>query len=40
LLDTVFKETREWMKGRMQSLTAQELERIAKAMDIMKKIMK
>jgi DNA-binding MarR family transcriptional regulator len=40
LLDTVFKETREWMKRRMQSLTAQELERIAKAMDIMKKIMK
>ena len=39
LLDAVFKETREWMKERMQSLTAQELESIAKAMDVMKKIM-
>ena len=39
LLDTVFKETREWMKERMQSLTAQELERIAQAMEILKKIM-
>ena len=39
LLDAVFKETREWMKERMRGLTAQELESIAKAMDIMKKIM-
>ena len=39
LLDTVFKETREWMKERMRSLTAQELERIAEAMEILKKIM-
>ena len=39
LLDTVFKETREWMKGRMHSLTTQELERIAETMEILKKIM-
>ena len=38
LLDTVFKETREWMKARMQGLTVQELETIAEAMEIMKKI--
>jgi DNA-binding MarR family transcriptional regulator len=39
LLDTVFKETRKWMKERMHALTAQELETIASAMEIMKKIM-
>ena len=39
LLETVFKETREWMKERMRALTAQELETIAEAMEIMKKIM-
>lgn len=39
LLDAVFKETRAWMKERMQSLTAQELETMAEAMEIMKKIM-
>jgi DNA-binding MarR family transcriptional regulator len=39
LLDTVFKETREWMKERMQGLSVQELETIATAMKIMKKIM-
>jgi DNA-binding MarR family transcriptional regulator len=39
LLDTVFKETRNWMKERMHALTAQELETIADAMEIMKKIM-
>ncbi len=39
LLDTVFKETRHWMKERMHSLTADELETIAQAMTIMKKIM-
>jgi DNA-binding MarR family transcriptional regulator len=39
LLDTVFKETRQWMKERMHSLTAPELETIAQAMTIMKKIM-
>lgn len=38
LLDTVFKETREWMKERMRGLTARELETVADAMDIMKKI--
>ena len=40
LLDTVFRETREWMKERMRSLTPQELETIAAAMEIMKKIIK
>jgi DNA-binding MarR family transcriptional regulator len=39
LLDTVFKETRQWMKERMHSLTAHELETIAQAMAMMKKIM-
>ena len=39
LLDTVFKETREWMKQRMHALTAQELETVAEAMKIMKKIL-
>lgn len=38
LLDTVFEETRKWMKERMHALTAQELETIAEAMEIMKKI--
>lgn len=39
LLDTVFNETRKWMKERMHALTAHELETIADAMEIMKKIM-
>ena len=39
LLDTVFKETREWMKERMYALTADELETIAKAMEAMKKML-
>jgi DNA-binding MarR family transcriptional regulator len=39
LLDTVFKETRGWMKERMRTLTAGELETIAKAMEAMKKMM-
>ena len=39
LLDTVFKETRIWMKERMQGLTANELETIARAMDAMKKML-
>ncbi|MFN8381557.1 MAG: MarR family transcriptional regulator [Anaerolineales bacterium] len=39
LLDTVFKETRGWMKGRLSKLSADELETIAKAMDIMKTMM-
>jgi DNA-binding MarR family transcriptional regulator len=39
LLDTVFKETRGWMKERMHRLTAGELETIAKALEIMKKML-
>lgn len=39
LLDTVFKETRDWMKERMHALTTDELETIAKAMEVMKKMM-
>jgi DNA-binding MarR family transcriptional regulator len=38
LLDTVFKETRAWMKERMRVLSAEELELMAKAMEVMKKI--
>ena len=39
LLDTVFKETRGWMKDRMRELSPDELETIAKAMEIMKKML-
>jgi DNA-binding MarR family transcriptional regulator len=39
LLDTVFKETRGWMKERLHSLNADELETIARAMEVMKKMM-
>ena len=39
LLDSVFKETRKWMKSRMCDLTAEELETIAKAMEVMKKML-
>jgi DNA-binding MarR family transcriptional regulator len=39
LLDTIFKETRSWMKERMRTLTASELEIIAKAMEAMKKML-
>lgn len=39
LLDTVFTETRKWMKERMHGLTADELETITNAMEIMKKIL-
>ena len=39
LLDTVFKETRGWMKERMQTLSEDELESIAKAMEAMKKML-
>lgn len=39
LLDTVFKETRAWMKKRMNRLTANELETISRAMDVMKKML-
>jgi len=38
LLDTVFRETREWMKERMQGLTGQELETITDALAILKRI--
>ncbi len=39
LLDTVFKETRGWMKEQMHTLSAEELETIARAMEAMKKMM-
>jgi DNA-binding MarR family transcriptional regulator len=39
LLDTVFKETRGWMKGRMRALSAEELESITKALGAMKKML-
>jgi DNA-binding MarR family transcriptional regulator len=39
LLDTVFKETRGWMKERMNKLSAQELETIAKALVSLKKML-
>ena len=39
LLDAVFKENREWMKGRMSNLTATELKLILNATEVMKKIM-
>ena len=38
LLDTVFQDTRQWMKGRMHNLSATELETIARAMEAMKKM--
>lgn len=38
LLDTVFKETRKWMKELMCDLTADELEIMIQAMEVMKKI--
>jgi DNA-binding MarR family transcriptional regulator len=39
LLDTVFQDTRGWMKKRLHGLTARELETIAKAMEAMKKML-
>jgi DNA-binding MarR family transcriptional regulator len=39
LLDTLFKETRGWMKERMHRLDPDELATIAKAMEIMKKML-
>ena len=39
LLDTVFRENREWMKERMDRLTADELQTIGKAMEALKKIL-
>jgi len=37
LLDTVFKETRAWMKELLSCLTNEELDTIAKAMEALKK---
>jgi DNA-binding MarR family transcriptional regulator len=39
LMDTVFKETRGWMKELMSELSPDELETIKKAMEIMKKML-
>ena len=39
LLDTVFHETRTWMKDRMNALSREELETVAKAMEAMKKML-
>lgn len=39
LLDAVFKETRAWMKERMNKLSAEEFEAIAKAMPALKKML-
>lgn len=39
LLDIVFKETRAWMKERMNKLSAEELEVVAKAMTVLKRML-
>lgn len=39
LLDTVFKETHDWMKERMSDLTPEELNNIMKAMESLKKML-
>jgi DNA-binding MarR family transcriptional regulator len=39
LLDSVFKQTRSWMKERMQVMSSSELVAIVKAMDILKKML-
>jgi DNA-binding MarR family transcriptional regulator len=39
LLDTLFNETRGWMRERMRDLSPNELETIARAMKIMKKML-
>jgi DNA-binding MarR family transcriptional regulator len=39
LLDTVFKENRDWMKDRMKDLTADDLGNIIRTMEVLKKIM-
>jgi DNA-binding MarR family transcriptional regulator len=39
LLDSVFKETRAWMKERISKLTATELQTISEAMEVMKKLL-
>jgi len=38
LLDTVFQETRKWMKERMCELSTEELKTMVNAMEVMKKI--
>jgi DNA-binding MarR family transcriptional regulator len=40
LLETVFAENRSWMKARMNTLTAEELETMVNAMEVMKKMLK
>jgi DNA-binding MarR family transcriptional regulator len=39
VLDTVFKETRGWMKERMSGFTADEFNNIMKAMEALKKML-
>ena len=39
LLDTVFQETREWMKKRMKMLNTDELEIVTRAMEALKKML-
>jgi len=39
LLDTVFQETRAWMRERMSPLSLDELETVAKAMGALKKML-
>jgi DNA-binding MarR family transcriptional regulator len=40
LLDSVFQDTREWMKERMSTLSTDELETVSKAMTALKKMLK
>lgn len=39
LLDSVFMETRQWMKGRLGALSASELEVILRAFELLKKML-
>lgn len=39
LLDAIFKETRGWMKERMKSLSAADLETVSQAMEALKRMM-
>lgn len=39
LLDSVFQDTREWMKKRMTALTVEELENVIDAMQSLKKML-
>ncbi|MCC7512050.1 MAG: hypothetical protein IT296_05295, partial [Anaerolineae bacterium] len=38
LLDAIFKETRGWMKERMKSLSAADLETVSQAMEALKRM--